>query len=393
MVTRFVRFVAAGAGGFVVQLASVSLLLQLNVHYLLATALGVQLAIVVNFFAHQSWTWKDRGAANVSLFERLLRYNLLASVTSVFGSIFLSAYFVEATGLHPIVANVLSVVALSAINFIGTDRLVFGAGMMLMLLGGAGDAYASEDAVLQARTAREFSNYAANVEARRARGLAANQPFLDIERQPAPQLARTMAALRRGEVIVTTAVSADVSEVTIDNGLINHWRGTVFVPNVTLDHLLAVLQDTRSNQHKQEDVISSRLVSRGPDAQKLFLRVKRTKIVTVVYDTEYDVAYTRLASDRAMSNSLSTRIVEIEHAGTPRERALPEGHDHGYMWRLNTYWRYKQAGDGVLIEVESLSLSRDLPPIVGPLIRPIVSGVARESMTRTLAAVRGRFGA
>jgi putative flippase GtrA len=391
---RLLRFAAAGAGGFVVQIVVVAVLLELNVHYLLATAIAVEAAIIANFFGHQHWTWKDRNTSKASgawVLERFLRYQTLASLTSVFGSIFLSAYFVEASGLHPIAANVLSVAALSAINFLGADRLVFKAGALLVAMGFAGNAYASGDAILQAKTAREFDNYARTVESRRTTELASNAPFLDIERQPSPQLARTMAALKRGEVIVTPAASRDVSEVPLDGGLINHWRGTVFVPKVKLDYLIKVLQDPQANPHKQEDVISTRVVPRGPDAQKLFLRIKRTKLVTVVYDTEYDVIYKRLAPDRVMSNSVSTRIVEIENPGMPRERAMPEGNDHGYMWRLNSYWRYKQFDDGVLVEVESVSLSRDLPAIIGPVIRPIVSGVARESMTRTLAAVRGRF--
>ena len=306
------------------------------------------------------------------------------------GRIFLSAYFVEATGLHPLVANVASMAALSVVNFVSADRLVFKAGMVLAMLGVAGSASASGDATLRPKTVREFNSYAAAVESRRARELTASHPFLDIERQPPPQLTRTLAALRRGDVIVTTAFSPDVSEVPIEGGLINHWRGTVLVPRVPLDHLLKVLQGP-SDQHQQEDVISSRVVPRGPDAQALFLRVRRNKIVTVVYDTEYDVTYKRLAWDRATSTSLSTRIVEIENAGTARERAMPEGNDHGYMWRLNSYWRYKQLGDSVVVEVESLSLSRDLPPIIGPLIRPIVSGVARDSISRTLVALRARF--
>ena len=45
----------------------------------------------------------------------------------------------------------------------------------------------------------------------------------------------------------------------------------------------------------------------------------------------------------------------------------------------------------MLVEIESLTLSRDLPAIIGPLIRPIVTSTARESMTRTLASVRARF--
>jgi hypothetical protein len=124
---------------------------------------------------------------------------------------------------------------------------------------------------------------------------------------------------------------------------------------------------------------------------KVFLRLRRTKFVTVVYDTEYDVHYHRLSPERATSTSLSTRIVEVENAGTPQERILPEGDDHGFMWRLNTYWRYKQADGGVLVEIESLTLSRELPAFFGPLIRPIVNHIARESMDRTLASVRARF--
>ena len=194
-------------------------------------------------------------------------------------------------------------------------------------------------------------------------------------------------------MIVTRGGERDKSgnELSIDGGQVNHWRGTVFVPKVKLDALLKVLQEPQSDKHKQEDVLSSRVVSRDGDSQKVYLRLRRTKFVTVVYDTEYDVDYKRLSPDRALSNSISTKVVEIENAGTPKERALPEGNDSGYMWRLNSYWRYKQFEDGVLVEIESLTLSRNLPAIIGPLIRPIVNSTARESMTRTLASVRARF--
>jgi hypothetical protein len=192
---------------------------------------------------------------------------------------------------------------------------------------------------------------------------------------------------------VTRGAARDASsnEISIEGGLINHWRGTVFVPGVTLDRVLSVLQEPQTDKHKQEDVLASRVISRNGDSQKVYLRLRRTKFVTVVYDTEYDVDYKRLAPDRALSNSISSKIVEVENAGTPKERVLPEGNDHGYLWRLNSYWRYKQLGDGVLVEIESLTLSRDLPAIIGPLIRPIVNSAARESMTRTLASVRARF--
>jgi putative flippase GtrA len=390
---RFVRFALAGTAGLLVQIATLAVLTSLlNVNYLVATFVAVEAAILSNFVWHQRWTFRDRSG---SWLERLIQFNALTALTSIVGGVFLTALLVELLALPPILANVVSVMILSVINFIGADTLVFRAGAIgaVMLMASPTNASSSYEAILQAKTQKDFAKYVATVEARRAREITNNEPFLDIERQPAAQLAQTMAALRRGEVIVTRGVAYDGSsnEVPIDGGLVNHWRGTVFVPKVKLDALLKVLQEPQTDKHKQEDVLSSRVVSRDGDSQKVYLRLRRTKFVTVVYDTEYDVDYKRLTPDRALSNSISTKVVEIENAGTPRERALPEGNDHGYMWKLNSYWRYKQVDDGVFVEIESLTLSRELPAIIGPLIRPIVTSTARESMTRTLASVRARF--
>jgi hypothetical protein len=363
-----------------------------------ATVVAIETAIVFNYMLHEKWTWNDRPARSQrERWTRLFQFNTMTALTSIAGGVLVTVLLVELMGLPPVAANIISVVSLGVLNFVGADSLVFrsAAGVML-LLAAAMPAPASDlEAKLQPQTVQGFAKYVSAVEARRARELADNQPFLHLERHGAAARARIMAMLRRGEVYVERAAQARdqaSNEIAIDGGLINHWRGTVFVPNVKLDHVLKVLQEPQTDKHKQEDVLSSRVISRDGDSQKVYLRLRRTKFVTVVYDTEYDVDYKRLAPDRAFSNSISTKIVEIENAGTPRERALPEGDDHGYMWRLNSYWRYQQLPDGVLVEVESLTLSRDLPPILGTLIRPIVNSTARESMTRTLASVRARFG-
>jgi putative flippase GtrA len=394
--TRFLRFSAAGLGGFAVQIATLSALTHLlGVHYVTATVIAVEAAILVNFFWHERWTWgaRVRGFGGVEVLGRLLKFNALTAVTSIASSVVVTTFLVETVSMGPIVANSISVIVLGALNFVGSDRFVFRAAALALVMVVAPSAQASEEATLKAQTAADFAKYVALVEARRARDITSNEPFLDIERQPPAQLARTIAALKRGEVIVTRGAARDASsnEVSVSGGLINHWRGTVFVPNVKLDAMLKVLQEPQSDKHKQEDVLSSRVVSRDGDTQKVYLRLRRTKFVTVVYDTEYDVEYRRVGTDRAWSNSISTKVVEIENAGTPQERALPEGNDSGYMWRLNSYWRYKQLDDGVLVEIESLTLSRSLPMLVGPLIRPIVTSTARESMTRTLSSVRARF--
>ena len=399
MVTRLLRFSAAGAAGFAAQVTVLAILVSFTkLHYVAATVLAVEIAILINFIWHDRWTWQDRPAATpAERWRRLARFNAMTGVTSIIGSVAVTAVLVETFALSPIVANIISVVTLGGVNFIGANTLVFRAAAVAAALALAGTAHAADgslEAQLQPKTAAAFARYVAAVEARRARDLAEKQPFLEMERRSAAEQARIMAMLERGEVFVdrgAPALDQAGQEIPIEDGLVNHWRGTVFVPDVTLDQVLKVLQEPQSDKHKQEDVISSRVISRDGDSQKVFLRLKRTKFVTVVYDTEYDVDYERLSGERALSNSISTKIVEIENAGTARERALPEGNDHGYMWRLNSYWRYKQVDGGVLVEVESLTLSRDLPAFIGALIRPIVNSTARESMTRTLASVRARF--
>jgi putative flippase GtrA len=397
---RFMQFSLVGAYGLAAQLAIVGLLAHaLGLNYLAATAIGVEAAILVNYVGHERWTFRDRalGASGAwgayGAIGRLIRFNALTAATSIGGSILITALLVESLGMPAVVANVISVAVLSVVNFVGASTLVFRTVAVGVMVGLSSQAFASEEAVLKPKTVKDFAKYVAAVEARRAKSIADNEPFLEFERRDAAEQARIMAMLRRGEVYVERGFARDAAsnEISIDGGLVNHWRGTVFVPKVKLDAMLKVLQEPQSDKHKQEDVLSSRVVSRDGDSQKVFLRLRRTKFVTVVYDTEYDVDYKRVAPGRAFSNSISTKVVEIENAGTPKERALPEGNDSGYMWRLNSYWRYKEFEDGVLVEIESLTLSRNLPAIVGPLIRPIVNSTARESMTRTLASVRARF--
>ena len=78
----------------------------------------------------------------------------------------------------------------------------------------------------------------------------------------------------------------------------------------------------------------------------------------------------------ATARSVATRIEEVG------------GSDHGFLWRLHSYWRYEEIDGGVLVELESLTLSRDVPSIIRPIAAPLVTRVARESVDRTLAALR-----
>jgi hypothetical protein len=58
------------------------------------------------------------------------------------------------------------------------------------------------------------------------------------------------------------------------------------------------------------------------------------------------------------------------------------------MWRLNTYWRFVQQPDGVLVECEAISLTRDVPTGLGWLIGPFIQNIPQESLQFTLSATR-----
>ena len=161
----------------------------------------------------------------------------------------------------------------------------------------------------------------------------------------------------------------------IDDGTISDWRGSVFIPGVTLDDLLHGLQYP-GTAPPQEDVVSSRVIARDVDSLRVAIRLVRHAIVTVSYDTEHEMRFRRHTATIATARSVATRIEEIG------------GSDHGFLWRLHSYWRYEHIDGGVRVDLRSLTLSRSVPLLVRPVAAPLVNRVARESVVRTLEALR-----
>lgn len=125
MSPRFLRFNGVGVAGFVLQIALLTVLVSFGVHYLVATALAVEAAILHNFFWHERWTWSDRPAGGRARLLRLGRFHALNGMVSLAGNLLLMRLFVGAFGMPPIPANLLSVLACAAINYFGSDRVVF----------------------------------------------------------------------------------------------------------------------------------------------------------------------------------------------------------------------------------------------------------------------------
>jgi hypothetical protein len=241
----------------------------------------------------------------------------------------------------------------------------------------------------QTQTTEAFDRSIAAAEKRVTHARGKSDSFLGMDALSAPQRTHVMERLRQGEVVIE---KQGETPSEISGGLIHDWVGTVLIPKVTIGQVLALIQDyDHSNQHYAPDVVKSRLVSHSGDDFQVFMRLHKHKVVTVVLDTDYNVHYGRLDATHQFSFSRSTRVSEIADPGTPNERTLTAGHDHGFMWRLNSYWAFEQVDDGVLLECEAISLTRDIPAGLGWMIGPFVNSIPRESLQFTLDATRKAF--
>jgi hypothetical protein len=104
-------------------------------------------------------------------------------------------------------------------------------------------------------------------------------------------------------------------------------------------------------------------------------------------DTTYDVNFGRLDARHGYSISRSTQVSEIDSPGTGRERALSPKEEHGFIWRLNTYWSFEERAGGVFLQIDSVTLTRSIPAGLGWAIGPFVESVPRESLEFTLHSV------
>jgi hypothetical protein len=208
-----------------------------------------------------------------------------------------------------------------------------------------------------------------------------NGPFLWVDAS-----ADRKRAVSEGKILAEP--SNESGDIEIPDGLIHDWTGAVFVPGATLAQTLRMVEDYDNHKNfYRPEVMDSRLLSRHDDDFHVFLRVLKKQVLTVVLNTEHDVRYVQLGSTRWYSKSFTTRIAEVQDPG-PNEHELPPGNDHGFLWRLNSFWRFEERDGGVYLEYRAISLTRDVPTGLGWLINPIIRTLPRESLTNTLKATR-----
>jgi len=228
-----------------------------------------------------------------------------------------------------------------------------------------------------------FDRYVGAVEARLELQYRSRVAFL------AGMSAENETKVRRGEFVVERVATPGVS---LQGAMLHDWRGTAFAPGAKAADFERIMRDFGAYPwvYAPEVLSAKGAAVDGNHAQvptfQLTMRVRQKHVITVVMDTSYDVTFGRLDAARGWSLSRSTRVAEIEGAGTAHERVLGASEEHGFLWRLNTYWSYEERDGGLYVQVESVSLTRAVPRGLGWAVGPYVESIPRESLEFTLQA-------
>jgi hypothetical protein len=189
-----------------------------------------------------------------------------------------------------------------------------------------------------------------------------------------------------GGVIVSEPVGKN-GRVALSGALIHDWIGAVFVPHVTpLEVMQTLDQYDNYPEYYKPNVVRCRLLSR--DNSRRFFSMTwqvRTAGVTAVIEADYETQYFVTASaSEWWSFSRSTRVQQVDNYGHPVERLRPVGTGSGYLWNICSIMHVVQVGDGSMIQIETIALSRDVPSAIAWLANPIVSRISRNALRTTL---------
>jgi hypothetical protein len=252
---------------------------------------------------------------------------------------------------------------------------------------------ASFAADLKQKTTDAFNKYVAATEARMSGELKPGGNFLYPDRpgvNPSEEMRDAYNRLKRGEILVERQeTKLNGKDVDVPDGMVHHWVGLAFIPGARLEDAVAVVRDydRRAELYKPE-VTAAHTISHQGDDYQIFMRLYEKRFTTVIFNTEYAIHWGRVDDKKEYANSVSTRVAEVQDVAKPDGPEVPVGHGNGFLWRLNTYWRFEEKDGGVYIQCEALSLTRDIPFGLAWLIKPLVTKIPKQSLDRALGRTR-----
>jgi putative flippase GtrA len=357
---RWLKFNTVGVGGAMVQLCALWMLQHFtSISYVSCVILAVEIAILHNFVWHEAWTWRGRPVAD--RWRRLVRFHVANGFVSIVSNVVLTYLYKEIAGLPLLAANFAAIVTAALLNFWVAQAWVFRGLVFFALLCSQAKA-AVITTTLQPQTVAAWDRYITTFD------LGTFRPALN----PKGEKPMLMDLNVNGEV---------------PDGYIHHWIGAELIPNTTVAKVESVLEDyDRYTQIYAPELKLAAAKTIGPRSYDVRLITERLEgLLHFAFDMHSRVEYRRVDGD-SLIESRSYLIRESDSGHPPYADLMPEGNDHGILWRLNSYWRLRQAGTSVYTECQAISLSRR--PLFGTLGQ--VKNRARDSLGFTLRQTKAR---
>jgi putative flippase GtrA len=351
---RWLKFNTVGIGGAMVQLCALWLLHHFtSIPYVFGVMLAVEIAILHNFVWHEAWTW--RGKPVEDRWWRLLRFHVGNGFVSIVSNVVLTYFYKEVVGLPLLAANFAAIVTAALLNFWVAHAWVF-RGIVFFVICSRVMHGAVITTTLQPQTVSAWDKYIAAFEHAPPRG-------------PIPI---------KGEkpTLIDLNVNGDVPD-----GFIHHWIGAELIANTTVATVERVLEDyDHYARIYSPDLKLAEAKKTGPRTFDVRLITERLEgLLHFAFDMHSRVEYRHLGDD-TLIESRSYLIRESDSGHAPYTDLMPEGSDHGILWRLNSYWRLRPQGASVYAECQAISLSRK--PLFGTFGQ--VKSRAKDSLGFTL---------
>lgn len=176
----------------------------------------------------------------------------------------------------------------------------------------------------------------------------------------------------------------------IPSGLIHYWIGITLLPHAHTDDVLAVLQDyNRYAQVFQPATVESHLTGRSGDTYSYRLKfIQKAMGVRTGLVGDFQSTYVRINDRSGYSLTEATTLTELQNPGESTERPISLAESHGFLEKSFTVVRYSEQQAGTMIEIDSVTLTREVPGSLRWLISPFIHRFARQTMTATLESIQ-----
>jgi hypothetical protein len=236
---------------------------------------------------------------------------------------------------------------------------------------------------LEPDTLKAWEDYIRNADSRMQLRLDGHQRFLWTDEAP-----DRCARLQHGEILVSPVTGRGT--LSVAGGLIHDWLGAAFIPNATLEGLLAVVHDYGRYKEFYKPVVADSKVLACTETDQKFSMVwqHRVLLINAAIEGQYQARDFAIDARRGYNIANTTQVREIEGYGRSGEYLLPPGQGSGFIWGMHSIARYEERDGGVYLELEAIALTRTIPASLRWIVSPVVNHLSINSLVTSLHQTR-----